>query len=207
MQQADKLTVVTDSAVVSFQDIPRDESAPWDRIPDVSQFLAWPVDNTRFSLSAVLITLESGKDHKRLHAFDDSAPNAVTPHSALCIGSDIIFVQGIYAACLDVANWRIAWRVEAAWISCFGVFADPDDANAVIIHGETEITKLSLNGDVLWKVDGADIFTEPKRSSGLVFQNHTVIARDWNGWTYTIDMATGQVSVQKPEEDESPDQR
>ncbi len=203
MRQADKLTVVTDSAVVSFQDIPRDESAPWDRIPDVSQFLAWPVDDIRRAMSAILITLESGKDHKRLYSFDDGAPNAVSAHSALCIGSDIIYVHGSYAARLDVANWRIAWRVEAAWISCFGVFDDPDDANAVIIHGEMEITKLSLNGDALWKVDGADIFTEPDRGSGLVFQNHTVIARDWNGWTYTIDTATGQVSVQKPEEDES----
>jgi hypothetical protein len=195
---------------MSFQDVNVYDPVFWDSIPDMHQHLAWPVDDIRWATSAVLISLESGEERKRLYSISSGSPTRVGVKSALCIGSDIIYVQGSYAARLDVANWRIAWRVDLDLGSCFGVYADPDDPSAVIIHGELEISKLSLNGDILWKVGGADIFVEPEGST-FILQNHTVKTRDWNGSTYTIDTTTGhliaQASGQKPDEGAPPDAR
>jgi hypothetical protein len=99
-----------------------------------------------------------------------------------------------------VANWRIAWRVDLTnYGSCFGVYTDPSDTSAIIAHSELAISKLALDGTVLWRVDfGADIFVQPDGSESLTIRPGLIIAKEWNGIERRIDTVTGSLVVEKP---------
>ena len=136
MRQPYTLTVTTDDgAVVSFQDVEGLGPTYWDHLPpDARDFLAWPIDESAYIASAMVITLESGEDRKRLYAFGHRGPTGVTSGAALPIGDDIILIISNQVARLNVASWQIAWHIEADWFTCFHIYPDPDDASAVIIH-------------------------------------------------------------------------
>jgi hypothetical protein len=51
-----------------------------------------------------------------------------------------------------------SWHLQADVATCFGLVAVPGQAS-LISHGELEIVRLALDGTVLWRQGGRDIFT------------------------------------------------
>lgn len=75
--------------------------------------------------------------------------------SALQLGHDLF-------ADPPVATTARARTVDAA--TCFGVYYLPEHA-CLISHGELEIARLSLSGEIVWSAGGKDIFSEGFRLS------------------------------------------
>lgn len=207
MRRPTKLLIATDTgAVVSFGDVKGFSPGSWDQLPsDIRALLAWPMDDASSLTSALCVTLESAAGRKLLYAMSGGGPTRVNERSALPVGRDAVFIIGAYVARLDVAAWRVVWRIQADDAICFHLYSDPDDASAVIVHGELQIAKVSLDGALLWQVSGADIFVQPDGSKALTFETGAVVARDWNGWVYTINSMTGGVTVRKPSEGDALD--
>lgn len=75
----------------------------------------------------------------------------------------------------DVALY-LAWQVGTS------VFSNA----LIIIHGELDIAKLSLDEGIIWTI-----------SAAFSLQPGLIIARDWNDWVCRIDAATGSFVVEK----------
>jgi outer membrane protein assembly factor BamB len=109
----------------------------------------------------------------------------VHAHSAVLINSSIVLAIGPFLVCLNGVNGQVLWHQKCDEATCFGVYFLPEK-NALIVHGETEITRLTLKGKVLWKTWGKDIFTGP-----LTIQEDGVLVTDFNGEIYFINLDTG----------------
>ncbi|MBR8185763.1 hypothetical protein KDW54_25580 [Burkholderia ambifaria] len=112
--------------------------------------------------------------------------STVHDRSALVIDGKLYLAVGDQVACLSLElPYRLIWSTRVDTATCFGVYWDSKRAT-LISHGELEIARLSLHGDLLWQASGADIFTE-----GFRLLPDYIEAIDFNQTTYRFDYETG----------------
>ncbi len=106
-------------------------------------------------------------------------------HSAVCTGDASFVAVGDTLCSLELPSLDLLWhrRVDAA--TCFGVYHSTK-YGCLISHGELEIARVSLSGEVVWSVGGADIFSE-----GFQLHTDSIEAVDFNRKVYRIDIETG----------------
>ena len=71
--------------------------------------------------------------------------------------------------------------------TCFGIYYSELN-DAYISHGELSITRFDLNGSIIWKSTGADIFCE-----GFALHDTFVEATDFDDNDYRFDYSTGKL--------------
>lgn len=116
----------------------------------------------------------------------ENGATTVHDHTALTLGSNCLVAIGSCVASLNIPSLTLKWATEVDQATCFGVYYSLEH-NCLISHGELEITRLSLQGKIIWKASGADIFT-----NGFTLHEHTVEATDFNGRKYVLDIKTGR---------------
>ena len=80
---------------------------------------------------------------------------------------------------------RLAWNARADEATVFGIHATTGK-DALIIHGELEVSRLTLGGESVWSAGGADIFTGELRIEG-----DRVRVYDLDGHEYQFDIVSG----------------
>jgi hypothetical protein len=106
-------------------------------------------------------------------------------HSAVTL-DDICFVAvGDTLCSLALPSLDLLWHRQVDAATCFGVYHSAKH-NCLISHGELEVARLSLAGEVAWRSGGADIFSE-----GFELHPNHIEAVDFNGTVYRMDIATG----------------
>ncbi len=86
--------------------------------------------------------------------------------------------------CLSLPNLNLIWKTQADQATCFGIFKLQD---SFIVHGELEISKLDLNGNILWQNCGADIFTSLNGLDTFEIRDSFIQVRDWENRIYKFD--------------------
>jgi hypothetical protein len=86
--------------------------------------------------------------------------------------------------CLSIPELKLLWKTKADEISCFEIFKKE---NFYIVHGELEISKLNLNGKILWQKGGADVFTTISGTNNFELTEKYIIATDWENRLYKFD--------------------
>ncbi len=79
------------------------------------------------------------------------------------------------------------WSVRVDRATCFGVYWDVPH-EALVSHGELQISRLSLEGEEIWAATGEDILTE-----GFRCLQNGIEAIDFNWRAYLFDYATGRL--------------
>jgi hypothetical protein len=115
----------------------------------------------------------------------DGVYSSVHARSAVCTDALLAVIVGSFVLGVDISSGVVLWQhCSHAW-AYFGLYLE-QDRSAIIIHGELDILKLSLQGVVLWSAGGRDIFTGPFEIAA-----DAIYATDWNGDIYRIDLQTG----------------
>jgi|GEM_PF-3141265 hypothetical protein len=111
----------------------------------------------------------------------------VHAHSGVCIESLLAFIAGPFAVGVDMRSGNVQWQQKGdEFGSCFALY-DDKERECLIVHGEIEITRLNMKGDVIWRTSGYDIFTGP-----FVLDGDVIYATDFYENTYRINMDTGE---------------
>jgi hypothetical protein len=118
----------------------------------------------------------------------------VNRNSAVIVGERCFVGIGDSICSLAFPGLQLEWarRVDSA--TCFGVYHVPAH-DCLISHGELEIARLNLSGDIVWSSGGRDIFSEGFRLFGGVVE-----AVDFQHYVYHFDIATGQSSSMTEQE-------
>lgn len=113
--------------------------------------------------------------------------SSVHDHSALVLGDKLYLAVGDQVACLSFSSpRRLVWSTQVDMATCFGIHWE-NDRGALISHGELEISRLSLEGNLMWQTSGADVFSE-----GFRLLPAHIEAVDFNRTVYRLDYATGE---------------
>jgi hypothetical protein len=85
---------------------------------------------------------------------------------------------------LTIPDLKLNWMTEADWATCFSIHRYQQD---FITHGETSVSRLHSNGEILWSFSGADIFLMLDGTSSFNMYDDHIALRDFNGGAYKID--------------------
>jgi hypothetical protein len=123
--------------------------------------------------------------------FAGGGASGVHEHSAVIVGDTCFVAVGDTICSLSLPSLDVLWHRQVDTATCFGVYFSPK-YNCLISHGEIEIARVSLSGEVTWSTAGADIFSE-----GFKMFPDYVQAVDFNKSVYCIDIATGKLPRQR----------
>lgn len=88
-----------------------------------------------------------------------------------------------HVACLSLElPYKLICSTRVDTATCFGVYWDSERA-ALISHGELEIERLSLHGDLVWQASGAE---------GFRLLPDYIEAVNFNPTIYRFDYVTGE---------------
>lgn len=101
---------------------------------------------------------------------------------ALVRESQVFVCVGHSVFCIQLPDLSLVWTTIADSSTAFGLYSLEDQ---IIVHGEQEISKLSIHGERLWQASGSDIFT---MADGSCFEilNGVIHVRSWDGRTYNL---------------------
>jgi len=109
----------------------------------------------------------------------------VHQHSAVEVSDRMYLAVGDQVVCMSLVTGMKQWSRSVDPATCFGIHWDPAH-EALISHGELQISRLSLDGEEIWSAGGADIFSEGFRCLGSGIE---VI--DFNRSAYLFDYQAG----------------
>lgn len=135
---------------------------------------------------------EDGQDVRVCLLLGGGGASGVHSGSAVCVGDRCYVAVGDSVCALSVPSLNLVWRTKVDSATCFGVYHLPE-FDCLISHGELEITRLDLAGQVAWQTSGRDIFSE-----GFAMRGGFVEATDFYKSTYCIDIATGRIVAELP---------
>jgi hypothetical protein len=109
----------------------------------------------------------------------------VHEHSAVIVNGSCFVGVGDMLCSLSLPSLDLEWATKVDTATCFGVYYCAQH-KCLLSHGECEIARANLGGEIIWSTSGKDIFSEGFRIVG----GH-VEAIDFNREVYRIDIATG----------------
>jgi hypothetical protein len=118
-----------------------------------------------------------------------SCGTRVHEHSGIAHNGKLYVVVGNQLCCLSLPNLEKRWSIRADTATCFGVYAS-SRSESLVVHGELEISKVSLDGRMIWSASGGDIFTGELK----IYEDRIEVA-DFNNGQYRIDVASGKIDL------------
>lgn len=112
--------------------------------------------------------------------------SGVHANSCVYLEGNLYVAVGDSVACLKLDPFEFQWSVKTDYATCFGIYFQ-EQRQALISHGEIEISRISVAGKVLWRSSGADIFSE-----GVFLLPNFIQAVDFNQKPYRFDYANGE---------------
>ena len=93
--------------------------------------------------------------------------------------------------CLSLPELNLNWKTKADMFTCFELFKID---NFFIVHGELEISKLSMDGKIEWQHSGRDIFVTPNGENDFEIKNGIITAKDWGNNEYKFDFEGNEIN-------------
>ncbi len=113
----------------------------------------------------------------------------VHEHTAVILDNYLYVAVGQYLCCLSLPQLELIWHRQVDLATCFGVYFSVEN-DCLVSHGECDIARITKLGFIEWSVSGKDIFSE-----GFLLFADQIVAVDFNGEKYRIEMQNGKISL------------
>jgi hypothetical protein len=122
---------------------------------------------------------------------EDGCPGMTDGRALLRDGTLFVCMRD-HVAALALPSLEVRWTADVDDACVFDIDEIPG-ADALLVHGELNITRLGLDGRMQWQRGGADIFT-----GGCWIAGGAVVAVDWLGAEYRWRLEDGEVLAVTP---------
>lgn len=132
---------------------------------------------------------ENGIEKCSALLLESGGTNGISANSFL-IKSDRIFIccsDQIYS--LNLADLSANWRNSYDCATCFGIYEFKND---FLIHGETQVSRINENGEIIWIFSARDIFVNPDGKTEFKIVENGIELIDWQGYKYELN-ADGKI--------------
>lgn len=111
---------------------------------------------------------------------------AITDGRALLRDGMLIACVRDHVVCLGLPSLDVRWMTDVD-DACVFALMEIDGADALLVHGELDITRIGVDGRIQWRRGGGDIFT-----GGCWIDGDAVVAVDWVGAEYRWRLEDGE---------------
>jgi hypothetical protein len=115
--------------------------------------------------------------------------SGVHPHSMIARRRRCYVAVGDHVLCMQIPDLDLLWKTRADHATVFGIYFSPD-GNGLVVHGELDISMLTMEGDLVWSQSGADIF-----SGEFILTTTHAEVEDWDKRRYRFRLTDGEESA------------
>ncbi|HNB51152.1 MAG TPA: hypothetical protein PK530_04385 [Anaerolineales bacterium] len=109
--------------------------------------------------------------------------------SAFIQNDELLVAVGNEVCCLKLPDLDLRWHIASDLSCLFGIYSLPQQTG-IIAHGELEIARISMDGQIVWAVSGKDIFT-----GNWEVTSAGIEVTDFNQERYHFGIDSGQISL------------
>ena len=149
------------------------------------------IPTTRYVVSVK----ENDQTISRVDLLGYRSPTSPVRSSFVVDGSMIVVCVSEKVLCLEIPSLMLQWEVTADEASCFEIYSREE---GYFVHGELTITKLTKSGEIEWQFLGRDIFVTPEGKDNFKLDDDRIVVRDWQGYSYTLDLNGKLIGDQPP---------
>ena len=105
-------------------------------------------------------------------------------HSAILIEDNLLICCANEIFNLSVPSLKLNWMTKADYATCFGIYFN---SKGIFVHGEMQVSKISLGGEIIWEQGLRDIIVniDAKRNEFEMHKNY-IDLMDFAGNTYQL---------------------
>ncbi len=81
---------------------------------------------------------------------------------------------------------QLEWDIELD-ISCCFTLELMKDKKTILVAGESDISRIDLEGNILWKYSGSDILVTESGKYGAEIIGNKIYLTDWNNILHVLD--------------------
>ena len=129
-----------------------DNTHVYSRVYDLTEWAYRP------SSKHVVICIEPDELEHSCILLGESGATGIHEHSAVVVGLRCFVAVGDAICSLSLPDLKLEWSTKVDEITCFGIYYSRDH-DCLLSHGELEIARVSLSGEIAWSKGGKDIFT------------------------------------------------
>lgn len=104
-------------------------------------------------------------------------------NSFVVTGNILLVCCGHNLFSLKLPELTLNWKKQFDLITCFAIYPYKGD---FIVHGELEVNRIDLNGNVKWSFSALDIFVTQDGNEAIKFMDDNIELRDWENNKYMI---------------------
>lgn len=108
-------------------------------------------------------------------------------NSSIVIGNNLFVCVGNHLFMLNLVDIQVKWASQLDFATCFAIYPI-ENYSSLIVHGECEISRVNLDGKLLWQTSGEDIFT-----GEISFSEGQIKIVDFNETKYQIEIENGKI--------------
>lgn len=154
-----------------------DNTHVYSRVYDLTKWVYRP------SSKHGVICIEPDEHEHSCILLGEGGATGIHEHSVVVVGQRGFVAVGDAICSLSLPNLNLEWSTKVDEFTCFGVYYSHEH-DCLLSHGEMEIARVSLSGEIVWSEGGKDIFT----GRFQLAKDHIEVV-DFNGHVYRIDIA------------------
>ncbi|WP_339910495.1 hypothetical protein [Symmachiella dynata] len=155
-------------------------------VPFKHEYLLDPKSEGHYSSKHGVRTERDGDEIASCILVAGGGASGIHTNSAVIHANSCYIAVGPFVASLSLPLLQLEWYTESDCATCFGVYFSPKH-QCLISHGELEVARLSLKGEIMWSAGGADVF-----SNGFELLDDCVKVIDFYDQIYLIDIESGR---------------
>src|SRR5437899_2209138 len=137
-------TVVCGGSALCFEDLVPDQELAADAIALGEHDSSTPANVVRITAN------RNGQQAWQRTLTSGGTSTGFKSDNVVCIASRLYVAVGPHVAALDIVSGSVLWNSECDPATCWTLHQAPG-GTALIVHGELDISKLSLDGEMLWQ--------------------------------------------------------
>mgnify|MGYP001239579854 CR=1 FL=1 len=140
-------------------------------------------DNTPTCQHGITVSKNQSEQNLLINGFGGAT--GIHKNSYVINETNIFICVSDTVYCLDLETLNHKWSAQADQATCFGIYLVD---NSLIIHGELQISSLSLSGKINWQQHGKDIFTTQSDDHNFEIKNNIINVKDWGNNNYKLNL-------------------
>ena len=140
---------------------------------------------TKFSgTKRAIILRENGAEVSSAIICEVGGATMITPQSIITDNNKIWICICNKVYCLEIPTLELRWKKEIDFITNFSINRLEND---LILHGELEIKRITLEGEIVWSFGGRDIWVNIEGKPEFTIEEDKIRLFDFESNEYVID--------------------
>lgn len=146
--------------------------------------------DTEYKSRHYIVVKELGIEISNVTIYETNSASGIYEDTFIAEDDKVWVISGNEIYCLKIPSLELIWHKEFDYHVNFSIHKLNQD---FIIHGESQIFRITKEGEIVWSFRGRDIWFNPEGNPELTIENNNIRLFDFESNEYVLDLDGNQI--------------